>query len=136
MDSPGELWRMRKQFGLQIAAASFMTYIVCLTSRVPSRFHISRATGQIAMSELLPGVSVPTSQHWPPLAFYKPGIANNAPILAANDAVPFRLTPNMQHFLGPIFTEGLLTSGIMAIGRCLTEPEVSRPVAKLIGIRI
>jgi hypothetical protein len=33
--------------------------------------------------------------------------------------------PNMQHFLGPIFTEGLLTSGIMAIGRCLTEPEVN-----------
>jgi hypothetical protein len=30
----------------------------------------------------------------------------------------------MQTFLGPIFTEGILTSGILAIGRCLTEPEV------------
>ena len=30
----------------------------------------------------------------------------------------------MQHLLGPIFTEGLLSSGIMAIARSLTEPEV------------
>lgn len=43
---------------------------------------------------------------------------------ASNDVVPFRLTPNMQHFLGPIFTEGILVSGIMAIGKALTEPEV------------
>jgi len=30
----------------------------------------------------------------------------------------------MQHFLNPIGIEGILTSGIMAIGRSLTEPEV------------
>lgn len=47
------------------------------------------------------------------------------PIFAMSDVVPFRLTPNMQHLLGPVFTEGILTSGIMAIGRGLTEPEVS-----------
>ena len=47
-----------------------------------------------------------------------------APILASADAVPFRFTPNMQNFIGPICTEGILTSNLMAIGRCLTEPEV------------
>lgn len=52
------------------------------------------------------------------------GVAGGAPVLASNDAVPFRFTPNMQNFLGPIFTEGVLTSGMLAIGRCLTEPEV------------
>jgi transformation/transcription domain-associated protein len=55
MEGPGELWRMRKQFALQIAGTSFMTHVVCLTSRLPARFHISRRTGQIYMSELLPG---------------------------------------------------------------------------------
>lgn len=30
----------------------------------------------------------------------------------------------MQNFIGPIATEGIMTAGIMAIGRCLTEPEV------------
>lgn len=106
LNGPSELWRMRKQFTTQLAATSFMTYILCLTSRLPSRFHLSRATGQIAMSELLPGV------------------ANQAPVFASNDIVPFRFTPNMQKFVGPVFQEGVLVTGIMAIGRCLTEPEV------------
>jgi len=105
LNGPSELWRMRKQFTTQLAATSFMTYILCLTSRLPSRFHLSRATGQIAMSELLPGV------------------ANQAPVFASNDIVPFRFTPNMQKFVGPVFQEGVLVTGIMAIGRCLTEPE-------------
>ncbi|KAI6164899.1 hypothetical protein EDD17DRAFT_1802323 [Pisolithus thermaeus] len=105
MEGPSDLWRMRKQFALQVAATSFMTYVFCLTSRSPSRFHISRSTGLIAMSELLPGV------------------ASQAPVFASNDAVPFRLTPNMQRFLGPILTDGLLTTSILAIARCLTEPD-------------
>lgn len=105
LNGPSELWRMRKQFTTQVAATSFMTYVLCLTSRLPTRFHLSRATGQIAMSELLPGVS------------------SQAPVFATNDVVPFRFTPNMQQFIGPIFQEGVLVTGLMAIGRCLTEPE-------------
>jgi len=105
MDGPCELWRMRKQFALQLAGVSFMTYVLCLTSRLPSRFNVSRSSGQIAMTELVPGVST------------------FGPVLAANDAVPFRFTPSLQHFLGPIFTEGIMATGIMTYGRCLTEPE-------------
>lgn len=105
MDCSSDLWRMRKQFASQVASLSFMTYVLCLSSRNPGRFHISRATGLIAMTELLPGVS------------------NQLPVFATSDVVPFRFTPNMQNFVGPIFTEGILASGIMAIGRCITEPE-------------
>ncbi|KAF7355349.1 hypothetical protein MSAN_01451500 [Mycena sanguinolenta] len=105
MDGPSELWRMRKQFALQIASCSFMTYTLCLTHRTPYRYLLSRATGQMTMTELVPGMS------------------QQIPIFATNDVVPFRLTPNLQNFLGPISTEGILTSGIMAIGRSLTEPE-------------
>lgn len=76
-----------------------------MTSRTPSRFHLSRITGQMFMGDLIPGMH------------------NYAPILASAETVPFRFTPNMQHFLGPISTEGILTSSLMAIGRCLTEPE-------------
>ncbi|KAF8640045.1 hypothetical protein AX17_001287 [Amanita inopinata Kibby_2008] len=105
MGDPSELWKIRKHFALQLASCSFMTYVFCLSSRHPTRFHISRATGQMAMTELLPGMS------------------NQMPIFATSDVVPFRFTPNMQTFLGPIFTEGILTSGIMAIARSLIEPE-------------
>lgn len=97
---------MRKQFTTQLAATCFMTYILCLTSRLPSRFHLSRATGQIAMSELLPSTSSQT------------------PIFASTDVVPFRLTPSLQRFIGSVFQEGILVPDLMAIGRCLTEPEV------------
>ena len=106
MNNPAELWRMRKQFATQLAATCFMTYILCLTSRLPSRFHLSRATGQIAMSELLPSTS------------------SQAPIFASSDVVPFRLTPSLQRFIGSVFQEGILVPSLMAIGRGLTEPEV------------
>jgi transformation/transcription domain-associated protein len=126
MESPSELWRMRKQFALQTASSSFMTYVLCLSSRHPSRFHVSRATGQIAMTELLPGMKIINSVHNDtPIGIQNIAVSNQAPLFATSDVVPFRFTPNMQSFLGPIFTEGILTSGIMALGRCLTEPEAS-----------
>ena len=106
MDGPTDLWRSRKQFALQTATNSFMTFLLCLTSRIPQRFHLSRSTGLIAMSEMIPGM------------------VNHLPVFGSSDVVPFRLTPNMQHFIGPIYMEGLLTAGIASIARSLTEPEV------------
>lgn len=50
---------------------------------------------------------------------------NYLPLLASAETVPFRFTPNMQHFVGPICTEGVLTSSMMSMARSLTEPEVS-----------
>lgn len=57
----------------------------------------------------------------PPLTAITP----NKPEFFNNEAVPFRFTPNLQRFITPIGTEGLLTSSVMAIARCLTESEVS-----------
>jgi len=105
MNGPGELWRMRKAFTVQLASVSFMTYVVCITSRQPARFHVSRTTGQIYMSEVLPGVS------------------STIPVFASNESVPFRFTPNLQHFVNPIGTEALLAPGIVAIAKSLTKPE-------------
>ena len=48
----------------------------------------------------------------------------NKPEFVNAEAVPFRFTPNLQRFITPIGTEGLLTSSMMAIARCLTESEV------------
>jgi transformation/transcription domain-associated protein len=56
MASQGDLWRMRKLFALQVATTAFTTYVFCLTARVPARFHLSRKTGLMSMSELLPGM--------------------------------------------------------------------------------
>lgn len=55
MDGPVELWRMRKQFTSQLAGSGFLTYVLSISSRTPNRFQLSRSTGLVAMTELLPG---------------------------------------------------------------------------------
>lgn len=45
------------------------------------------------------------------------------PILGNGESVPFRFTPNIQNFITPIGIEGVFTSSLMAVARCLTEPE-------------
>ncbi|KAF8760148.1 PI3 PI4-kinase family [Rhizoctonia solani] len=105
MRGPMELWTMRKLFALQVAASSFMSFFFSANGRMPQRFHISRSTGRMFMSDLLPTWN------------------NKHPIIHNAEAVPFRFTPNMQHFVTPIGIEGLMTSGMMAIARGLTEPE-------------
>jgi len=50
--------------------------------------------------------------------------AEGGPVLIGTE-LPFRLTPNLQDFITPIGIEGLLTASMLALGRGLTEPEVS-----------
>ncbi|TEB09323.1 hypothetical protein FA13DRAFT_1806650 [Coprinellus micaceus] len=105
MDGPVELWRMRKQFTSQLAGSGFLTYVLSISSRTPNRFQLSRSTGLVAMTELLPGIS------------------SQLPVFATGDVVPFRFTPNMQHFVGSTFMDGIFAPSIMAIGQSLTDPE-------------
>jgi transformation/transcription domain-associated protein len=44
-------------------------------------------------------------------------------VFATGDVVPFRFTPNMQHFVGSTFMDGIFAPSIMAIGQSLTDPE-------------
>jgi transformation/transcription domain-associated protein len=55
MSTPESLWLMRKQFAVEMSTLSFLTYFSCLTNRAPPRFHLSRKTGHIYMSEILLG---------------------------------------------------------------------------------
>lgn len=134
MASPQDLWRIRRQFTLDLAAMSFLSYTFCLSGRVPTRFQVSTATGCLTMNELVPSECDPISTYTSSLPTAPPrtrltyctAMAGQAPVFMTNDTVPFRFTPNMQRFVGPVFIEGLLTASIMAIGRCLTAPQVNR----------
>ncbi|VDC00099.1 unnamed protein product [Peniophora sp. CBMAI 1063] len=90
MTNPADLWLMRKQFSKHLAGTMFITYLFCLTNRLPFRFLVSRRTGEVFMSEMLPG--------------YSP----HAPIFQPNDSVPFRYTPNTQQFAAVIHQEGTI----------------------------
>lgn len=58
MADANNLWLLRKQFTTQMAAVTFQSYIMCCVTRTPSRYHISRSTGQIYMSDFTPGMDL------------------------------------------------------------------------------
>ncbi|KAI9846327.1 MAG: hypothetical protein M1837_004180 [Sclerophora amabilis] len=100
-----DFWLFRRQFSYQFAALTFMTYIMHMNNRYPHKVSISRATGNIWGSELIPAMAAGKAY------FHNP------------EPVPFRLTPNLQTLMGPLALEGIFSCAIMAIARCLTEPE-------------
>ena len=100
-----DFWLFRRQFSYQYAALTFMTYVMHMTNRYPHKLSIARGSGNIWGSELVPTM-------------------NSKCIFHNHESVPFRLTPNLQTLMGPLATEGIYSSAIMAIARCLTEPEI------------
>jgi transformation/transcription domain-associated protein len=103
--SYSEFWLFRRQFSYQFAALTFMTYILHMNNRYPHKLNIARGTGNIWGSELMSCMAAGKA------FFHNP------------EPVPFRLTPNLQTLMGPLATEGIYSCAIMAIARCLTEPE-------------
>ena len=103
--SYSSFWLFRRHFSYQLAAVSFMTYIMQISARLPYKIAISRSTGSVWGSELIPSMS------------------SQRPAFSNTEIVPFRLTPNLQTLIGPIALEGVFSCALMAIARCLTEPE-------------
>jgi transformation/transcription domain-associated protein len=98
-----------------MAYNSFITYTLSVGHRHPQKMHISLKTGNVWSSELLPCncynnliIAISTSM----IQF------------SNSEAVPFRLTPNIQHFMTKAGTEGLFTSAMLTLGKSIIESEV------------
>ncbi|TIB16619.1 hypothetical protein E3P89_00202 [Wallemia ichthyophaga] len=104
-NSPSEFWMLRKQMSNQVATIIFMTYAFCIAHRQPHRIMITPSTGSMHTTDVIPG------------------LINQDCQLSNPESVPFRLTPNLQHYLTSIGIEGVLVSSIVSLGRCLTEPQ-------------
>jgi transformation/transcription domain-associated protein len=100
-----DFWLFRRTFSYQLAALTFMTYIMHMNTRYPHKLSISRGTGKVWGSELIPSM------------------AAGKPVLHNSEPVPFRLTPNLQTLMGPLSLEGIFASSITSIARSLIEPE-------------
>lgn len=100
-----EFWLFRRQFSYQFAALTFMTYVLHMSNRYPHKISIARGTGNVWGLELMACMAAGKA------FFHNP------------EPVPFRLTPNLQTLMGPLATEGIFSCAIMAIARCLVEPE-------------
>ena len=112
-----DFWLFRRQFSYQLAALTFMTYILYMHNRYPHKMHISRGTGNIWGSELMAYMGV------------------SKPYFVNPELVPFRLTPNLQTLMGPLATEGIFSTSILAIARCLTEPDLELEHALTLFVR-
>ncbi|KAI1075256.1 FAT domain-containing protein [Whalleya microplaca] len=112
-----EFWLFRRRFSYQLSALTFMTYILYMTGRYPHKINIARGSGKIWGSELM--------------SFMAPA----KPFFHNPEPVPFRLTPNLQTLMGPLATEGIFSCSIMAIARCLTEPEFELEHALTLFVR-
>lgn len=100
-----DFWLFRRTFSYQLACLTFMTYIMFMNTRYPQKLTISRGSGRIWGTELIPSFAV------------------SKPVLHNTEAVPFRLTPNLQVLLGPISLEGIFAPAVMSVARSLIEPE-------------
>lgn len=100
-----DFWLFRRTFSYQLACLTFMTYVMHMTQRYPQKMCISRASGKIWGTELIPS------------------LASGKAVLYSSEPVPFRLTPNLQMLLGPLNMEGIFAPSIMSVARSLIEPD-------------
>lgn len=98
-----DFWLFRRQFAYQYATIAFMTYVMYMSSRYPMKLSISQGTGDLWASDAIPNLSA------------------GKPTFYSAEAVPFRLTPNIQTLMGPLAVEGIFTASLMAIARGLAE---------------
>lgn len=104
-----DFWLFRRQYAYQLATLSFMTFVMMMRERNPSRMMFSASTGNVWGTDLVLNMV--------------PSQPSKTPQLHSGDVVPFRLTPNLQVLLGPIATEGIFASSLLVIAKALTEPD-------------
>lgn len=119
-----DFWLFKKQFSSQYASFVFMTFMMSITGRQPHKIHINLSSGNIWTSEMLPNktnnVTVPPNVT---TTLLSPNQQRKAPVLHNSEPVPFRLTPNIQNFIGDIGLEGIMSVYVLIMARCLSEPE-------------
>lgn len=132
-----DFWLFRKRFSLQYALLVFMTYMMCINGRQPHKIHIHERSGDVWTSDMLPS-KVPSGRV--STAAYAGSTMDvptqrAAPVFHNQEPVPFRLTPNIQKLIGEVGLEGVLAVHVLAIVRCLTEPEFDMEQYMLLFVR-
>jgi transformation/transcription domain-associated protein len=100
-----QLFMFKRQFVTQLALTSFLGHALAVSHRGPSNIYFSRSTANILHLAFTPEFNKASGQ------------------LEWCDAVPFRLTRNLQAFCNPLWTEGPLNAAMTALARCLAQPQ-------------
>ncbi|KAJ2064803.1 transcription-associated protein 1 [Coemansia sp. S146] len=102
--SPMDYWLYRENFSYQTSVGIALAYMIASTQRTPAKLGISRTTGNICLSDLVPTQATPGLMH-------------------SMEPVPFRLTPNIQAFVTELGLEGIVPFAIYKVMSRFTEVE-------------
>ncbi|CAN8021853.1 unnamed protein product [Ixodes persulcatus] len=101
---PTHYWTFRKQFTLQLSLAGFAEFVMHLTRLNPDMMYLHQDSGLMNLS------------------YFKFDVDDITGDLDANRPVPFRLTPNISEFITSIGVTGPMTASMIAIARCVAQP--------------
>ncbi|KAM6591803.1 hypothetical protein CsatA_014408 [Cannabis sativa] len=101
------MWAFKKQFAIQLALSSFMSYMLQIGGRSPNKILFAKNTGKIFQTDFHPAYD-----------------ANG--MIEFNEPVPFRLTRNLQHFFSHFGVEGLIVSAMCAASQAVVSPKQSQ----------
>ncbi|KAK4258368.1 hypothetical protein QN277_007826 [Acacia crassicarpa] len=107
LPSGNHMWAFKKQFAIQLALSSFMSFMVQIGGRSPNKILFAKNTGKIFQTDFHPAYDV------------------NG-LIEFNEPVPFRLTRNMQAFFSHFGVEGLIVSSMCAAGQAVVSPKQSQ----------
>lgn len=101
------LWAFKKQFAIQLALSSFMSFMLQIGGRSPNKILFAKNTGKIFQTDFHPAYD-----------------ANG--MIEFNEPVPFRLTRNLQAFFSHFGVEGLIVSAMSAAAQAVVSPKQSQ----------
>lgn len=104
LPSGNHSWAFKKQFAIQLALSSFMSFMLQIGGRSPNKILFAKNTGKIFQTDFHPAYD-----------------ANG--LIEFNEPVPFRLTRNMQAFFSH-GVEGLIVSSMCAAAQAVASPKV------------
>lgn len=98
------MWAFKKQFAVQLALSSFMSFMLQIGGRSPNKILFAKNTGKIFQTDFHPAYD-----------------ANG--MIDFSEPVPFRLTRNMQAFFSNFGVEGLIVSAMCAAAQAVISPK-------------
>ncbi len=99
-----QLLHFKREFAAQLGLASFASFALSVSDRVPHKLVFSRASGRVRQLDMC---MVYNSQH----------------IAETMESVPFRLTRNMTTFVGPWLVEGVIAATLIGVAACLAKSQ-------------
>lgn len=98
------LWAFKKQFAIQLALSSFMSFMLQIGGRSPNKILFAKNTGKIFQTD------------------FHPAYDANC-MIEFNEPVPFRLTRNLHAFFSYFGVEGLIVSSMCAAAQAIISPK-------------